>query len=159
MKALVVYYSRTGNTRRAAERIAQSVSADLEELKEETERSGLRGYVSGGRDALRRRPAALLPVERDPSAYDLVIVGSPIWAFTLCPAVRTYLMQSAAAIKRAAFFCTHGGGGPSRAYADAEMLLGQPLVATLSLRDRAVKSGDMNPLVDPFIQSLGRTVV
>ncbi len=154
MKTLVVYYSRTGTTRKVAEYIAQSLNADREQLREQTDRHGFWGSIKGGRDALLRRPSALLPVEHDPSAYDLVIVGSPVWAGTLCPAVRTYLVQSAAAIQRGAFFCTHGGGGASRSYSDTENLLGKPVTATVSLRDRTVKRGETASALQAFLDAL-----
>ncbi len=153
MNILVVYYSRTGHTRIVAEAIARSLGAELEALGERTKRLGFRGYLSGGRDAMRHKQAELLPVQNDPANYDVVVAGSPVWAFTLCPAVRTYLSQSADALHRVAFFCTHGGGGASRSYSEAEKLIGKPLVATLALRDRAVRDGNLDPLPD-FLQTL-----
>ena len=154
MKTLVVYYSRTGTTRKVAEYIAQSLNADQEQLRERTDRRGLWGIIKGGRDALLRRPSVLLPVEHDPSAYDLVIVGSPVWAGTLSPAARAYLAQSAAAIQRGAFFCTHGGGGASRSYSETEHLLGKPAAATVSLRDRTVKRGETASALQTFLDAL-----
>ncbi len=154
MKTLVVYYSRTGCTRMAAEHIARALNADGVELKELTERRGVLGFIKSGRDALRKRPAELLPVGHDPAAYDLVIAGSPVWADTLCPAVRTYLEQSAASVQQAAFFCTHAGGGAGNSYKDAEKLLGKPLAATLALRGRAVKKGAPGPDLDAFLDTV-----
>lgn len=154
MKSLVVYYSRTGCTRMAAGRIAKALNSDLVELKEQTERRGFWGFIKSGRDALRKKPSELLPIERDPADYDLVIAGSPVWAGTLCPAVRTFLGRSAASIRSAAFFCTHGGGGPGRSYTDTGKCLGAPLAATLALRDRAVKSGAYGPELDAFLDTV-----
>lgn len=44
-------------------------------------------------------------------------------------------------------------GGAARSYSEVEKILGKPLLATLSLRDRAVESGTMNPLPD-FLKAL-----
>lgn len=154
MKILIVYYSRTGVTRSASEQIARLLNADREELQERTDRHGLWGFIKGGRDALLRRASDLHPVEHDPARYDLVIAGTPVWAGTLCPAVRTYLERWASAIRHAAIFCTHGGGGPSRSFMDAERLVGKPPVATLSLRDRAVKRGASGQDIAAFVGTL-----
>ena len=87
----------------------------------------------------------------------MVIIGSPIWAFTICPAVRTYLSNHASSIKRMASFCTHGGGGPSKSYTEAEKLLGKPLAATLALRDKAVKRGECDAAITAFVGTITAT--
>ena len=45
MKVLVVYYSRTGNTKFVAEAIAQSLEADIEEIKDGKNRMGVFGFL------------------------------------------------------------------------------------------------------------------
>jgi len=55
MKALVVYYSRTGNTKFVAEKIAQELGADIEEVIDKKNRFGLINYLRAGGDALRRK--------------------------------------------------------------------------------------------------------
>ncbi len=135
-----------------AERIAQTLDADLVDLQERADRRGVWGFVKGGFDALRQKTTELIPVEKDLSRYDLLIVGSPVWAGTLCPAVRTFLQG--VSVPRTAFFCTHGGGGASKSYADTERLIGKPLVATVALRDKAVKGGEMSPAIDVFLGAL-----
>ena len=42
---LCVYYSRTGNTKKAMEEIAQALDAELLELKDEVKREGLLGWL------------------------------------------------------------------------------------------------------------------
>ncbi len=53
MKTLVVYYSRTGNTKLIGDELAAVLGADVEELKDRDDRSGRMGYIRAGRDALR----------------------------------------------------------------------------------------------------------
>ena len=52
MKVLVVYYSRTGNTRFVAEAIAQSLEADIEEIKDGKNRMGVFGFLRRGYEAI-----------------------------------------------------------------------------------------------------------
>jgi flavodoxin len=43
MKSLVVYYSRSGNTRFVAEQISEEIGADIEEIIDIKKRKGLLG--------------------------------------------------------------------------------------------------------------------
>ena len=50
---LCIYYSRTGNTRRAVKAIAADLGAEIVAISDEEERGGWRGYISCGMDAMR----------------------------------------------------------------------------------------------------------
>ncbi|MCK4272271.1 flavodoxin family protein [bacterium] len=54
MKSLVVFYSRTGNTRRVAEMIAQGLDAILQELVDKKSRKGPIALLRAGRDAIKK---------------------------------------------------------------------------------------------------------
>jgi flavodoxin len=141
MKTLVVYYSRTGNTRKVAAAIAAAAGADIEEIVEEKDRRGVRGYLAAGRDAVRKQQTPICAAARDPAAYELVIVGTPVWAFTVAPPVRTYLAAHAAALRRAAFFCTLGGSGADRTFRAMREVCGRAPAATLALTEKDVAAG------------------
>ncbi|MFZ4397620.1 MAG: flavodoxin family protein, partial [Kiritimatiellia bacterium] len=145
MKTLVVFYSRTGHTRKVAEKLAGLLGAETEELIESgKDRAGVLGFMKAGRDAMLKRAVELASVTKDPASFDLVVLGSPVWAFTMCPAIRAYAAGHAGAIRKAAFFCTHGGGGASKSFTEAEAILGKPLAATLALVDKAVDRGEVD---------------
>lgn len=80
MKTLVVFYSRTGKTRKVAMELATSLGADVEELIDQKNRMGIIGYIKSGRDAIWKKRARLQQTEKDPSAYDLVVLSTPVWA-------------------------------------------------------------------------------
>ena len=90
-RILVVYYSLSGNTQRVARDLATHLGADLQRIRERTQRRGFLGYVRAAFDSLRERRVALMDVARDAAEYDLTIVGTPIWTGRITPAVRTYL--------------------------------------------------------------------
>ncbi len=138
MKTLVVYYSRTGRTRKVAERLAQLLDADLDELHEARSRSGFFGFLVGGRDAWLERETNLAPLKYDPSGHALVILAGPVWAFTVCPAIRAYIKLCASRIRQSAFICTLGGRGSERTFAAMQALLGKEPLATLALIDRDI---------------------
>lgn len=106
MKILVAYYSRTGHTKQVAQTIAQNLSADIDEIIDQTDRGGIRGWLGGGKDALFKNDTDINYL-RSPENYDLVIIGTPVWCATMTPAIRAYLQKFN--IKQAAFYCTFGG--------------------------------------------------
>jgi flavodoxin len=139
MKTLVVYYSRTGRTRKAATELARQLGADLEELHEmKGGRTGVKGYVLAGRDAWLAREAPLAPLRYDPAGHELVIVAGPVWAFAMCPAVRAYLKVCGPKLHHVAFLCTQAGKGAKRTFMQMAALLDRAPVATLVLIDRDI---------------------
>jgi flavodoxin len=112
LKSLVVYYTRTGNARFAAETIAAEIGADVEEVIDLKKRSGALGYLSGGSDARRGKETEIAPTKKSPAAYDLIIVGTPVWAARPAPAITTYLKKNDLSGKKVAVFFTQGGKNP-----------------------------------------------
>jgi flavodoxin len=154
MKTLVVYYSRSGNTRRVAQAIAGALGATLEELQEARDRSGALGYIRSGIDAVRKKAAELMPLTSDPVEFDLVVIGTPVWAFTMAPAVRTYIQQCGGKIKRAAVFCTLGSAGQDKTFRDMAAALELEPAATLALTEGQLKKAPLDDLVAGFVQLL-----
>ena len=153
-RTLVVYYSRTGTTRAVAEAIAERLEGDVEELIDTRKRKGPWGFLVAIRDATKKRMSPIRPVQKRPADYDLVVVGTPVWASTMSSAVRAYLTDCAAEIRKVALFCTQAGKSPGHTFADMEELCGRPPVATLSLRAKLVKAGQFAPMVDEFAEKL-----
>ena len=79
---LCIYYSRTGHTRRAIKEIAEALGAEITAITDDCDRSGWRGYMRCGMDAMKTstRPLQPFQTERPLDAYKLIIVGSPVWA-------------------------------------------------------------------------------
>jgi flavodoxin len=107
---LVVYYSLTGRTEKVAEEIVSKLKSDVEKIIDKKKRKGLFGFLLAGRDAFRERLTEIEKPLKDPSRYDLVILGTPVWAGKMTPALRTYLNLFKGSFKKLAFFTTSGGG-------------------------------------------------
>ena len=150
MKTLVVFYSRTDNTRKTAEEIASLLECDMEEIIDTKNRSGPLGYMRSGRDASRRKLTVLKDVINDPSHYDLLIIGTPLWAWHVSTPVRTYIHQNQAKFKNVAFFCTAGGKSFDGAFNDMEELSGKSPLATLGVREKEIKDGSYKSKVAEF---------
>jgi len=136
MKTLIVYYSRTGITKKAAERVALEVGADLEEIKDLSDRRGALGYLKSGRDAMKNKLASIAVPQKNPAYYDLVVVCTPTWAYNMACAVRSYLTQEKDKIKKIAFLATHGSDGGERAVRKMAVLSGLEPIATLIMTSR-----------------------
>jgi len=134
-RILVAYYSRSGHTKQIAERIAQVAGADLEAIIDPTDRSGLLGYLRSGYQAYRQRTVEIGPALHDPSAYDVVVIGTPIWNMSVSPPVRSYLARELGRLPAVAFFCTCGGRGGERAFAQMARECGKPPATTLIVRE------------------------
>ena len=104
MKALVVYYSRTGNARFMAETVAAELGADIEEVVDLKNRQGRLAFLPAGRDALRGKETEIAQTKRTPANYDLIIVGQPVWAGSPTPAIRTYVKKNDLSGRKVALF-------------------------------------------------------
>jgi len=135
-RMLVVYFSRSGHTRAVAKQIAERLGADLEEIQDPTNRSGIFGYQRSGFQAFFKRVPPIAAAIRNPHDYDLVVVGTPIWDMSLSAPVRAYLRRYRALLPKVAFFCTCGGAGADRAFGQMTKECGQSPIATMALTER-----------------------
>ena len=112
MKSLVVYYSFEGYTKLMAESIAKTIEADAFELKvkNDVKSHGFMKYVFCGRQVFTKKKPELMPFDVEISDYDLIIIGTPVWAGSFTPAIRTFLSENNLEGKKVAIFCTHMGG-------------------------------------------------
>jgi len=156
MKTLVVYYSLTGHTKGIAEAIAGELSADIEQIKDMKSRAGRFVMFWSGRDALFKRPGLIQPTQKEPCKYDLVVLGTPVWAWAISSPVRAYIMQHASSLKQVAFFCTEGGSGGKRAFGQMGELIGKQPVATLEVTESDLKTGADNDKLKPFVDAIGQ---
>ncbi len=140
MKDLVVFYSRDGVTRTVAVKLAEALSCPAEELIDLTNRKGILGWLYAGRDGMKKSLTKLKPAEHDPSAYDNVVVGGPIWAGNICPAVRTYLTMNRDKIRSYSLLFTKSSSETKKAVADCEATTGKKALSVLDLKMKEVKS-------------------
>lgn len=154
MKTLVVYYSLTNHTHQVAQLIAQGVGANVERILDVQNREGFFGYLRSGRESMLKRAGQIQPVKEDPSAYDLTILGAPVWSWNLSPPMRGYVMAEKNKFKRVAFFCTEGGSGGARLFRQLEMLCGKTPVGTLEVTEGELRSGTYASKVEQFIRKI-----
>ncbi len=154
MSTLVVFYSRTGTTRKVAETLANDLGSDIEELREATDRRGIRGYVRSLLDATFSRWVPIDAPGCDPTRYDLVVVGTPVWGASISAPVRSFLASHAGRLPKVAFFVTEGGRGERRVFQQMAEVAAVHPVATLSLLQSDVDHGTASGALESFVAAL-----
>jgi flavodoxin len=159
MKTLVVFYSRSGRTKKAAEAISDILKCDKEEIFDTKNRKGIPGFLSAGTDANLRRLTAIKKIKNNPSLYDLVIVGTPIWSSNISTPIRTYLFLYKEDFKKVAFFCTRLGLDFKKVFDDMKNLSQKTPLALLELTSREVARDQYMQKVKEFIKNLKEEIV
>lgn len=110
---LVAYFSRSGNTRRIAERIQKKVGGTLFEIKPEKAYPPKYGDVvkQARKECKEGFKPALSTIVPDMSKYRVVFIGSPNWWGTVAPPVATFLTSYDFRGMTVIPFFTNGGGG------------------------------------------------
>ena len=143
MKTAIVYYSMHGNVRYVAEKAAKELGADLIELKpvKAYPDKGAMQFIWGGSAVMFKKKPDLEPYSFNASDYDLVIIGTPVWASSFTPPLRTFFESHDLTGKKIAAIVTSAGGNSVKCIeAIKEAAKTGKLAATLSLIDPKDKS-------------------
>ena len=124
MKTLIVYFSATGNTRAAAQKLAKEFNADLYEItpeelytaadldwRDKTSRSTIEMQDKSSRPAIKGRCENI-------ADYDTVWIGFPVWWYTAPTIVNTFIEAHDLSGKTLNVFATSGGSDVKDSYND-----------------------------------------
>lgn len=154
-KILVVYYSHSGNTERVAKDIAARLNADIEKITDKKDRSGFFGAMRAGKDATFGKLTTIGAMQKDPADYDLTIMGTPTWSWSMTPAIRTYISMCKDKFKQVAFFTTAGGTKPDKIVAKMERLAGKKAVAFTGFNQGELKNEKVyNEKLNAFVEAV-----
>lgn len=111
MKICIIYHSETGNTRHVAQHLASACGAErLIEVLDRAEYTRLTRFVSRCSRARGEKTTPISPSAIDVTPYDLIVLGSPVWAFKPTPVIHAAIdALTGHAGKTAIGFFTHGG--------------------------------------------------
>lgn len=146
MKTAIVYYSLEGNTKFVATQIAKELNADLLELQsvKKYATSGPMKYVVGGKDAVTGKKPELELYSFQKENYDLIIIGTPVWASVCAPPIRTFLTTENLTGKKIAFIACCGGGGTKKCFEQMTEMAHAKNPPTLDLVDPFTKNKPEN---------------
>ena len=163
MKTAIVYYSLEGNTKYTADKIADllKASCEVDIIRIEPEKAypdkGFKKFFWGGKSAVMAEAPTLQPYEFDAEQYDRIIFGTPVWASTFTPPIRTFINENPAVKeKQIAVFTCFSGGGADKALKKLQAYLEmEKFVAELILVDPKdnIKEED-NVLIEEFCKKL-----
>lgn len=111
MKKIVIYYSYSGNTRRIAQLINEKKGYDVWELKP------LIPFVDDYQKLVdqeeenmhQNKMVELEPINVELNNYDTIILGTPVWWYTMASPVRTFLVKCNLTNKVIIPFATNAG--------------------------------------------------
>ena len=145
-KTLIVYYSLTGNTQFIAETLMESIEADVLELKPIKELkadSGTRFMWGGYQSTMKKKPK-LIEFDINPLKYDLIILGTPVWAWNISPPMRSFLSKFDLTGKKVALWMCHAGDGVKAMERFKEVLKDANIVENISFQEPLKKDSDEN---------------
>ena len=134
---LCVYYSRTGATEKLMKEIAAELKCELVKLEDGVDRSGLRGWLRSGMQAMARRLPPVKPLDTafPLGVYDLVIIGTPVWAGRCSVPVRSFLMQYGQELRRTAYVITRSSDVRyEEVFDQMDMYVRSPRISAVTIR-------------------------
>ena len=137
MKAAVVYYSRSGVTKKIAEKIQAKFNADMIFVEPEKAYKSFPGAIIR---VIREKKGKKIPAPKeapaDFSAYDTVFIGFPVWAATIPDFLQEYIRQADLAGKRVIPFATAGNNGRDESLAALKALLDEQAIRLMVLQQQ-----------------------
>ena len=137
MKSAVVFFSYDGNTRYLAGEISRELDSELIELSVVRNRNVADRKTFAWRT--RQVSASQTPEVRFPDFSfrdaDLIVVGTPVWAGSMAPAIRSFLHSHDFFRTNFALFACYAGRVGSALQHMKDMLIGNTIVGELSIRE------------------------
>lgn len=153
-KILIIYYTKSGNTRIVANDLHKNLKefahVDCEEIiNVYPDGSGIFNYIKIGAEALFGKKYEIHPITHDIKQYDIVIIGTPIWASSMTPSIRSFIEIYRKSINRVAFFSTTGGNDDNGALISMGKLIQKNPIATISLSSKLISKANQS-IIDKY---------
>lgn len=149
MKAIVIYYSRSSNTKKIAQVISEQINADIEEIVDTDQRGGVIGFIRSGFQAVYDKLTKIQDIKSNLDEYEIVILGTPVWAGKPSTPATTFLKKYHTKIKNLAVVITHGS--PTNEYPGAisfiENAAGKKVIKSLSVPTNIVKDNNFSDVI------------
>lgn len=111
MTDLVIYYSRTNNTKIASQTIANKINGNIEEIKDNKDRKGWIKYLIGAYDAIKQNETNISYNKLNLKEYNTVYIGTPVWASKPAPAINQFIKENDFTDVNVITFATMGSSG------------------------------------------------
>lgn len=110
-RAAVIYFSLDGNTRHLAKLIAEETKSEIIEITPAAGENGDRNlkHIWGSTQVHLPEEPTIKPLEEDIDSYDLLFIGTPVWAGGVAPPIRTFLNEREFFRRNFALFASYSG--------------------------------------------------
>lgn len=155
MRTLVLYYSRTGTTRLAAEAVAEAVGAELSEIQAPRYRGAILGYARAGYDSLKRKVPPITTSNAAGAEYEQLVLATPVWTSYPATPIRAFLLTEPPLPNQVALLLTYGGHSPAeKAFDELETLIRRKVRTKLALRADEILAGNATDQLATFCKSI-----
>lgn len=110
-KILVVYFSRLNYVKKIAYKKADELGARVYSVKATELTEGTLGFWWCGRFAMHKWDMPIARISENLSAYEKVIICTPVWDFSLCAPIRAFCRAASGKIKSADYVIVHHTAG------------------------------------------------
>jgi menaquinone-dependent protoporphyrinogen IX oxidase len=107
MSRIIIFYSRTGNTKTIAEEYAGENKTAIYGIKDLVNRRGFFGVVKSAFHSFFKKATPIDEVSIDISAYNRVILCTPVWVGGIPSPVRTFLKKYGQLVNKVEYIITH----------------------------------------------------
>jgi flavodoxin len=154
-KVLVVYYTRTGNTKQMADTIHGLAGGDCIELKTVAPYpSSYDAILEQARREINSGYKPPLATSVDINAYGVIFIGYPIWHGTAPPPVISFLSEYDFSGKTVIPFCTSGSSSGDTSFRNVERICSQANVLE-GLQIRGASVGSSNSVIIGWLRRIG----
>ena len=156
MKTAVVFYSLNERCAFVAGEIKALLGADLVRLHttDEKKRSGIGNFFWAIGMVFGRKKPALKPHTFDPSAYNLIIIGAPVWARTLAPPMQTFVSEAGIVGKKVALFLCHTGDMMGAMEQLRALVAGNEIVSDINFKNTLKNSEEVKRQIADWVKGL-----
>lgn len=139
-KSLIVYYSRTGITEKAANKLAMATGSDVNRLV--YGHVSKVGFLTGIMESLMKKTKEITGDTFDPSKYETVVLMTPIWADGCATPIRCYISKYRNSIPDYSILATSNASEMNGVTAEFEKILGKTPLATQLIHAKDIKAGN-----------------
>ena len=109
-KTLIVYFSYTNHTKMIAENIQKKLNCDILEIKPIKQYSDdYQTVVDEEQNNDGNKRPEIEEIDIDLNKYSKIILGTPVWWYSIAPVIRTFLLENDLSGKEIKPFATNAG--------------------------------------------------
>ena len=109
-KTLIVYFSYTNHTKMIAENIQKKLNCDILEIKPIKQYSDdYQTVVDEEQNNDGNKRPEIEEIALDLNKYSKIILGTPVWWYSIAPVIRTFLLENDLSGKEVKPFATNAG--------------------------------------------------